>query len=84
MSAMSNFPIKPRKKLTVADIFDFPPNTQKIILSLLNLEKATVKKLQEETKFYSSDILTICRKLVRLGYIGEDRSNGDIIFFCNI
>jgi hypothetical protein len=84
MTAQSNLPILSTKKLTVANIFNFPPNTQKVILVLLDLEKATVKQISKEVKYPIGETLTICRELVNSGFIGEDCSNGEIVFFCNI
>lgn len=81
MASNTNTTIFPTKKLSIANIFSFPPLLQNIILVLLNLERATLQNIVEELKTSSNEISKSVMKLVEMGYIGKQDTHGEIIFF---
>jgi len=81
LSANTKTKIFPKKKLSVANIFEFPPLMQKIILALLHLERASIKKIVEELDISSDEVFKSAMELVELGYIGKQEKHGEIILF---
>ncbi|TFG16903.1 MAG: hypothetical protein EU530_11345 [Promethearchaeota archaeon] len=73
--------IFPSKQLSVANIFDFPPLMQKIILVLLTIERVTIQEIEKELEVSSKEILISAMKLVEMGYIGKQEIHGEIVLF---
>lgn len=76
--------INPTKKLTTAEIFNLPQETQKIALALLQLEQGTVNEIAREVKMREENINRILDQLIEIGFIGKRSTDEKIIYFCTI
>jgi len=74
--------IMPSKKLTITRIFDFSPLMQKIIMVLLSKEEASSEMIADEIRIPIHEVKTVIEKLVKLGFIGQKGTNGNILYFC--
>lgn len=74
--------INPTKKLTTAEIFNLPIETQKVAMAILQIEQGTLEDISNEVKLDSSNTKNLLDKLISIGFLGQKTSNGKIIYFC--
>ncbi|TFG17515.1 MAG: hypothetical protein EU530_10470 [Promethearchaeota archaeon] len=74
--------INPTKKLTTAEIFNLPIDTQKVALAILQIEQGSLEDISNEVNLDDSNTKILLDKLISIGYIGQKTSNGKIIYFC--
>ncbi len=76
--------INPTKKLTTAEIFNLPQETQKIALALLQLEEGSSQEIAVEVNMDMNSTESLLEQLIKMGYIGKKSINNQIIYFCTI
>jgi hypothetical protein len=76
--------INPTKKLTTAEIFNLPIETQKVALVILEIEQGTVEDIIREGNLEKLDTIEVLNKLVEIGFIGLKADDGKEVYFCTI
>ncbi|MHA1111920.1 MAG: hypothetical protein ACTSRE_12505 [Promethearchaeota archaeon] len=76
--------INPTKKLTTAEIFNLPKETQKVALALLQLEESTVQEIAVEVNMNEENTITLLDQLIKIGFIGKKSIDEKITYFCAI
>jgi hypothetical protein len=74
--------INPTKKLTTAEIFNLPVETQKVALAILQIEEGSLENISKEVGLDNSITKKLLEKLITIGFIGQKTSNEEIIYFC--
>ena len=74
--------IKPTKKLTTAEIFNLPIETQKVALAILEIEQGTLEDISKEVKLDDSNTKNLLENLITIGFIGQKTSNNKTVYFC--
>ena len=76
--------INPTKKLTTAEIFSLPIETQKVALVVLEIEQGTLSDIVKEGNLEIESTKSILSKLIEIGFIGMKNVKGQDIYFCTI
>lgn len=75
--------ISPTKKFGTAEIFDLPHKLHSTALAMLALQEGTIDEIAIECGLNKETTRENLFSLQELGYIGNRRNNGSILYFCS-